>query len=520
MSRDTGPAVVIGGGLGGLAAAIELGAAGRAVTLLEAASQLGGKAGTAVVDGVTVDTGPSVLTMPEVLRQVVARAGLHLDDHLTLRAPEPGFRYLYADGTQVDVHHHLEDTLDSVGRSLGSDARADLARFLAYSRRIWEAASPYFVHSPAPTLPRLLQLRFRDLLEVRYIDALRSMVAAIDAQVRSPHLRMLLARYATYNGSDPRVAPGTLNCIAHVELALGGFGVEGGIGHMVDVLALAARRVGVQIRLGARVDRVHTEGGGVTAVRTADGCTFPATAVISNAEVAHTIHALLPPTAGRKVRLDGTTERSMSGWTGVLRARRRTGDRARVAHTVVFPEDYSAEFADIFDHDRPPADPTVYLCAQEACHARTGWAEAEPVFAMANTPPEPVDLPRAPEVWAHLRDRVHARLVDAGQAEADTPWVWTRTPTELAERFPGSRGALYGASSNDRFSAFKRPPNRVSAVPGLFLASGSAHPGGGMPLALLSGVLAARAALGNRSASPVPSAPLPSPPPGVTPRGR
>ena len=490
-------AVVVGGGLGGLAAAIRLGAVGWHVTLLEARTQLGGKAGTVTLDGVTVDTGPSVLTMPEVLHDLLAAAGMQATDHLTLRSPSPAFRYQYADGTTLDVHHALDDTLASVHRTLGSTARAELEGFLAYSRRIWEAAAPYFVKGPAPTATRLMGLGLRDLLEVRHIDALRTMQAAIHDRVSSPHLRMLLARYATYNGSDPRVAPGTLNCIAHVELALGGFGVEGGIGHMVDVLAEAARRVGVHVRLGTRVARLETVRGHVVGVTTADGCRFPAEVVVSNAEVAHTIHTLLPEDDRKAVRLDGTTERSMSGWTGVLRARRRKGPRARVAHTVVFPEHYDSEFADIFDYRRPPTAPTVYLCAQEACHGRTGWTADEPVFVMANAPPEPTHAPTAPQVWRALRDRVHDRLSAGDFIHPSDHWVWTRSPTQLAQHFPDSGGALYGASSNDRFSAFKRPPNRVAAVSGLYLASGSAHPGGGMPLAMLSGSLAADAVLAN-----------------------
>ena len=499
VTMKTHHAVVIGGGLGGLAAAIRLGAAGRAVTLLEAANQLGGKAGTVTIDGVTVDTGPSVLTMPEVLEGVLAAAGMDPEDHLVLRAPEPGFRYLYTDGTVLDVFHALDDTLASVDRTLGSTARDELTGFLEYSRRIWDAASPYFVKGPAPTLPRLLGLGFQDLLQVRHIDALRTMKGAIHAQVQSPHLRKLLYRYATYNGSDPRVAPGTLNCIAHVELALGGYGIEGGIGHMVAVMTEAARRVGVSIQTGAPVAAITVGDGRVTGVRTVDGATIAAEVVVSNAEVAHTILGLLPETEARRVRLDGTTERSMSGWTGILRAHRRTADQRRVAHTVVFPEDYTTEFADIFDHQRAPTDPTIYLCAQEPCHARSGWADDEPVFAMANAPHEPRNGPSAPDTWEALQARVRQRLAAAELIEPTDQWVWTRTPTDLAERFPDSLGALYGASSNDRFSAFKRPPNRVSAVPGLYLASGSAHPGGGMPLAMLSGSLAADAVLAQTS---------------------
>ncbi|MEJ6537506.1 MAG: hypothetical protein QNL98_09790 [Mycobacterium sp.] len=178
----------------------------------------------------------------------------------------------------------------------------------------------------------------------------------------------------------------------------------------------------------------------------------------------------------------------MSAWNGVLRAARRAD---RMPHEVLFPADYEAEFSDIFDHDRPPAAPTVYLCAQERCHGLTGWADAEPVFVMANAPAEPVGGPRASEMWDTLEAAVAQRIQTAGLWSDGDAILWRRTPTDLAAAFPGSRGAIYGAASNDRFAAFKRPPNRVSGVPGLYLASGSAHPGGGLPMVALSGMAAA-----------------------------
>jgi phytoene dehydrogenase-like protein len=160
------------------------------------------------------------------------------------------------------------------------------------------------------------------------------------------------------------------------------------------------------------------------------------------------------------------------------------------------------EFADIFDRGIPPAEPTVYLCAQEACHGRTGWDSDEPLFVMANAPAEPAAGPRGAEAWSRLRDTVMWRLRTAGLvAEHDAP-AWERTPTDLATEFPGSRGSIYGAASNSPLAAFRRPPNRVAGVRGLYLASGSAHPGGGVPLCVLSGEAAAGALLADRGVEP------------------
>lgn len=491
--------LVVGAGVGGLSAALHLAGAGLQVEVLEASDRPGGKLGIAVVDGVEVDTGPSVLTLPDTLDRALRAAGSSLAGELVLRDPSPAFRYLYPDGVALDVHPRPEDTLASVERTLGPAAAAELEEFLAYSRRIWEAAAPHFVRGPAPSAASLAGLGPGAVAALLRIDPLRRMWGAIRRRVRSPHLRMLLARYATYNGSDPRRAPATLNCIAHVELALGGHGVQGGMYEVARALVRAAERAGVRFRYGARVESLRARSGGGWDVATADGRVHAARAVVANADAAHVLAHLLPPPRRRPA----AGERSMSGWTGVLRARRRAGPDARVAHTVLFPRVYLDEFADVFDRGRPPEEPTVYLCAQEACHGRAGWAGDEPVFVMANAPPEPADGPREGAAWERLRGRVLARLDAAGLRAPGDALAWERTPGELAAAFPGSRGALYGAASNSPFAAFRRPPNRIPGSPPVYLASGSAHPGGGVPLCVLSGEAAARALLGDLGLQPV-----------------
>jgi phytoene desaturase len=473
-----GRAVVVGAGLGGLSAAIRLAARGFRVEVIEAAGGPGGKAGTAVVDGVTFDTGPSVLTLPDVFDATFRDAGTRLADELELVAPSPAFRYRWPGGPLLDVFVDPDETLASVEQTLGRAARDELASFLAYARRIWEAAAPRFVYGPAPRPMSMLSLSA--LADLSAIDPLRTMAGAISAKVRDPHVRAVLLRYATYNGSDPRKAPATLNCIAHVELALGGYGVKGGIRAVVEALTRAAERLGVRFRYDERVERIEVVGGLVKGVRTARG-SVPADVVVSNAEAVHTLADLV----GNRTAPAPT---STSGWTAVARAS-VLPDLPRVAHEVSFPADYDEEFADLFDRKRVPIEPTVYSCAQSVAHASAGWPGHEPLFVMVNAP---VDHDR--EDWDALEGLVRRRLVDDGRLGAADAFVWRRTPAELAARFPGSRGALYGAASNGWLSAFRRPPNRVPGIKNLFLASGSAHPGGGMPLCVLSGRAAAEAA--------------------------
>ncbi|MEL6187765.1 MAG: phytoene desaturase family protein [Myxococcota bacterium] len=482
-------AIVIGAGVGGLASAIELARRGLEVTVLEASQRPGGKAGIVELDGVEVDTGPSVLTLPRIFGQVFETAGTRLEDEVELLSPSPAFRYVYPDGVVLDVHHRLEETLDKVDRALGTKARDELVSFMAYAERIWNASADTFVFGDAPGLHSVVKFGFKGIGQLLDIDASRSMARAIEDRIRSPHLRDLLLRYATYNGSDPRRAPATLNCIAHVELALGGYGVKGGIHELARALARIAEQVGAEIRYGEPVTEIVVTGKRATGVRVGTS-TLLADAVVANADPEHVFRHLLPDRMGDALRSGAVP--STSGWTAIVRAPR---DAARAPHTVLFPEAYGEEFADLFDRDRPPETPTVYLCDQEATHQRKGWSDASPLFVMANAPAEPEDGPRDSSVWSALEERVLERLQSAGITTSEAPFLWTRTPSGLAEAFPGSRGALYGAASNSTFSAFKRPPNRLPKPRGLYLASGGAHPGGGLPLCASSGRAAARAVL-------------------------
>ena len=477
--------LVLGAGIGGLAAALALAARGLPVRVIEAAGRPGGKAGTVELDGVQVDTGPSVLTLPEVFAGLFARAGLRFDELVALRRLSPGFRYRFADGCVVEVAHDPDDTLARIRSALGPAAEAQLAAFLDYSRRIWAAAAPNFVTGPAPGLAAMAALALRRPRALLAVDPLRSMAAGIDRHVREPHLRVLLRRYATYNGSDPRHAPATLNCIAHIELSLGGYGVQGGIAALVAALVAAIESRGGVIECGTPVQRVLVGDGVAAGLELTGGARRRGRAVVVNADVGWLRGGGMADAARH---LPAAAAPSMSGWNAVLRAARGT-DRA--PHEVLFPSDYDAEFTDIVDRDRPPADPTVYLCAQERCHGTGGWADAEPVFLMANAPAERPGAPRPPQAWGELESAVRDRVRGAGLWSPADALVWRRTPAQLAAEFPGSRGAIYGTASNDRMAAFRRPPNRVPGVRGLYLASGSAHPGGGLPMVALSGLAAA-----------------------------
>ncbi len=472
--------LVIGAGLGGLCAAIELAADGHHVEVIEAAPGPGGKVGVSTFEGVEFDTGPSVLTLPDVFDSVFRKAGSSLETEVTLR--DTSFRYVWPDGTELKVGPDTQSTLRSVETTLGIKAKRELELYLEHARSIWETAAPNFVFGEAPgwgTLARLAVTRPRDLAK---IDPARNYSSSIKYIVRTPALQDILHRYATYNGSDPRSAPATLGCIAWVELGLGGFGVEGGMFRLVEALVRVGKSLGVRYRYNTKVTGLRVERRQVRGLEL-DNETLWAPAVVVNADVAHLAESLWPrsPSSLRPKQTPST-----SGWTAIIRAK---PDPRRAAHTVLFPADYKQEFVDLFDRRRTPDDPTVYLCAQTEAHGRGGWSDAQPVFAMVNAPPH--GGPTSTD-WHEVEQRVQSKLLRSGFVVTDEI-IWRRTPRGLAQRFAGSQGSLYGAASNGPRAAFTRPPNRVPGVRGLYLASGSAHPGGGMPLAAQSGRLAAQA---------------------------
>ncbi len=483
---------IIGAGMGGLSAAIALASRGHEVCVFEAGERVGGKVGIATVDGVEFDTGPSLLTLPGLIDELFQFAGTSLEQELELVRHERAFEYLWPDGSSLDVFFAPEATVESVRGAFGERAADEFAGFLEYAKGIWEAAAPNFVLGEAPSMGSIAKLGLGAFGKMMAIDPMRTMAEAVDKRVRTPELRDVLLRYATYNGSNPFEAPATLNCIAWVELGLGGYGVKGGLFELARAMERVARGLGVEFRLGEPVSRVEVDAGRIVAVHTAAGrhsARYECDAVVVNAEVAHLVEELLPANTNSGLAPPETP--SMSGWTALIRARRRT-EQSRTPHTVLFPERYDEEFGDIFERGRPPAEPTIYVCAQEKAHRRAGWADHEPLFVMANAPAEPADGRRPDEVWQTLRDTVLERLRGAELIDTDDAIVWQRTPSGLASQFPGSRGSIYGAASNSKFAAFRRPSNRVAKVDGLYLACGGVHPGGGVPLCIQSGKTAAR----------------------------
>ncbi len=479
--------VIVGAGIGGLSAAIRLAARGKRVLVFEQNAQVGGKMSEVHAQGFRFDTGPSVITMRHVFEELFHVAGRRLSDYLTLLPVDPQTRYFYPDGLRLDASRGLPEFLGQIGILEPGDVEGYLS-FLIYASRIQRLTSDVFVSGPPPSLASFARVSPLDYFK---IDPFRTMDKAIRTYVKSPHLRQLLGRFATYVGASPYLAPATLNLIAYVEMAGGVWYPQGGIYAIARAYERLARELGVEIHTGARVSQIYVTGGRTTGVM-AGGEFVPASAVIANVDVATVYDKLLPhePALQRTARRLKKCELSCSGFVLLLGV---NGTHPELAHhNIFFSRNYKAEFEEIFSYGVPPRDPTVYLAITAKTDPEHAPAGKENWFVLVNVPAiEPSwDWRKRAQSY---RDLVLDKLAWYGyDVRPCVEYEKILTPVDL-ERLSGAyRGALYGASSNKRLAAFRRPHNRSRQVDGLYFAGGTTHPGGGVPMVTLSGKVAAQ----------------------------
>jgi 1-hydroxycarotenoid 3,4-desaturase len=490
--------VVVGGGVGGLACAIDVALRGWPVTVLERAEQVGGKVRTERVGGLDVDVGPTVLTMPWVFDELFERAGACFRDEVRLVRAEVLARHAWrtprAEPLVLDLFSDVERTVDAIGGAFGAREAEGYRRFAAHTARIFDTVDEHFLRAERPTMATI----FRKVgaigpVALARIDGHRTLWRALSDFFRDPRLLQLFGRYATYSGSSPFEAPGTLAVIAHVE-RLGVHVVEGGMIQLAHALRRLAERVGVTIRTGAHVARILVDQGGARGVLLEDGELVEARSVVLNGAVDALARGLFGEAARRGAPEPGA--RSLSALTFAMRA--RTSGLTPAHHTVFFGDSYPDEFSDLLARERLPRDPTVYLCASDRTtegRSRLPPATPERLFLLVNAPPvgdRPDGLALAPEEVEACLQRTFDSLEQRGLSVERTSELVTTTPSDFERRFPATGGALYGQSSHGMTSPLARPGAR-SKIPGLYFAGGTVHPGAGVPMAATSGRLAASA---------------------------
>lgn len=465
--------VVVGGGVGGLAAAIRLCVAGHDVTLLERNHAVGGKLAVFQREGFTFDVGPSLVTLPHVFDEVFRLAGTTLDEQVTMIRLDPQMHYSWRDGSRLVVPDEPEHTAAAFER-FAAGAGDRWREFDARGRAIWDISERTFLAGPMANPISLLK-RMKSPTDLLGIDALRTLRRSARDTFDDDHLRQWVGRYATYSGSSPARAPATLACIPHIESRYGCWYPMGGLGALRAAFERVAIDVGVQIRTECEVTSIQSTPERVTGVGLADGSYVDASIIVANVDAHHLYNDLLPDDAAAKQVARAVP--STSGFVLCIGVRGRTEGIGH--HNVWFSDDSYQEFRAI-DAGQLADDPTIYGCVSAITDPSQAPEGNENWFVLVNTP-SGIDVDAA-----RYRDVVLERLATHGvELRHRVRFCAHMTPADIEHNYRAPGGAIYGTSSNGRRAAFARPSNR-GAKSGLYLVGGSSHPGGGLPLVATS----------------------------------
>ena len=486
--------VVVGAGIGGLVSALLLARQGVQVTLIDSAAGPGGKMRQQQVDGAVMDAGPTVFTLRWVFEQILEQAGHSMAD-LPALTPLPLLaRHAWRDHDKtLDLFADARRSADAIGTFAGPDEARRFVNFCAEARKVYRTLEGPYMRAGKPSVPGMIgSLGPRGLATLTGLGPFNTLWRYLGRHFHDARLRQLFARYATYCGASPWQAPATLMLVAQVEMD-GVWAVEGGMHAVAQSFARLAALRGATLRYGAACEQILLDKAGhVRGVKLAGGEELPADALVFNGSPQALVDGLLGEAVQHAVPSMPVKRRSLSAVTWAISTPTAGFDLER--HNVFFDHDYRSEFEDIFRHRRLPGAGTVYVCAQDrgtAQPVRTGAAER--LLCLVNAPADGDTRPFDSQETDPCELRSLSLLQACGLKLQPTPAQMQRTtPAHFNRLFPASGGALYGPATHGWMALFQRPSSNCR-VPGLFLAGGGVHPGPGVPMAALSGQLAAAA---------------------------
>jgi phytoene desaturase len=475
-------AVIIGSGIAGLAASIRLVAQGYEVHVYEKSDKPGGKLGYFSEKGYQFDTGPSLFTQPHQLEALLALVGEKLSDYFTYHKMPVSCHYFYEDGTFIEASADPDLFAKEAHKKTGEPV-SSIKNYLAASEKLYTRIGQVFLNYSLHKISTLFKIPLLSALgafKLPYIT--RSMHKHNERSFKSKKLVQLFNRYATYNGSNPYVAPSMLTLIAHLEHNEGSFYPSGGMISITNTLVAVAKKIGVQFYFNSPVQKIITKNNQVTGVVVNDAA-VAAELVVSNADVYFTyLNLLSSPSKAKKILEQERSSSALIFYWGIKKEFPQLS-----LHNIFFTENYEAEFAHLFDVKIPFADPTVYVNITSVCEpgiqapaGKQNW------FVMVNVPANTGQDWVA--ITAAVKKEVLAKL-ERMLGEPIEPLIETEKildPLLIEANTASYQGSLYGTSSNAPMAAFLRHPNFSKEYNGLYFVGGSVHPGGGIPLCLKS----------------------------------
>lgn len=488
MKKNSASVAVIGSGIAGLSAAIRLSLQGRKVVVFEKNTYTGGKITAFEKQGFRFDMGPSLFTMPQLVEELFELAGKTPKDYFQYHTHDEVCRYFWLDGKCLTLYPSVDRNVEAITTVFGKESGRRVRKYFDDARKKFELTAPFFLESSLHKAKTFLSPRVLKVVsEIPRLGLFSTLDDQNKRYFKEPKLVQLFNRYATYNGSSPYQTPGIMQMISHLEHGMGTHFPVGGMHAISQSLTKLAQELGVQFELSSMVEHILVEENKVQGVMV-NGTERMFDLVVCNSDIKHAYHELLPKQVRRprKTLAQEPSSSALIFYWGIGQTFPEMD-----LHNIIFSEDYKEEFDHICSNGPFWKDPTIYIHISNRLEVDDAPKGKDSWFVMVNVPYDQgqdwEDIVR--KVRRKLIERISSVLGKDIASLIETEEILT--PTQIQQRTSSVGGALYGTSSNERMAAFLRHSNKSSSVKGLYFCGGSAHPGGGVPLCILSGKIAA-----------------------------
>jgi phytoene desaturase len=479
-------AIVIGSGIAGIASSIRLAVKGYDVEVYEKNNYAGGKLTSFEQDGFRFDAGPSLFTMPQYVDELFKLANKNPKDYFEYQKLEEVCRYFWDDDTKLTAFADVDRFADEIVKNTNSD-KEEIYQYLEKSKRIYEITHRVFLENSLHLLKTYTNLNTaKSMLQFGQIDAFRTMAKANESFFSDEKMQQYANRFATYNGSNPYQAPATLNVIPHLEQIFGAYFPKGGMHSITKSLIKLAEDLGVKFQYNKEVEQIKTNNKEVIGVKV-NGETITADLVVSNMDVYFTYKKLLKDEQQpQKILKQERSSSALIFYWGIKKTFSSLG-----LHNIFFTSNYQEEFKHLFQSKTIYQDPTVYINISSKYQNDDAPEGCENWFTMINVPNN------IGQNWEQFKTESRANILkklSQNFNEDIASLIVTEQvldPVTIEEKTSSYRGSLYGTSSNNQFAAFLRHANFSKKLKNLYFVGGSVHPGGGIPLALLSAKIVA-----------------------------
>lgn len=474
-------AIVVGAGIGGIATAIRLSAKGYDVSVFEANSYAGGKLHSKKVDGYRFDLGPSLFTMPHFVDELFRLHQKNPVDHFQYIRKEVLCNYFWDDGVKFSAKANKEDFIDDASRVFNEHSK-NIKDYLLRSKKKYDLTASLFLEKSLHKLGTYISREtLKAIFQIGKLDIGQSLNTSNKNAFKNHKLVQLFNRYATYNGSSPYQTPGIMSMIPHLEMDYGTFFPKGGMHQITESLVELAKNVGVNFYFNEAVERIVVANNKACGIESING-NYDADVVVSNMDIYPTFKKLLSrERQPKKVLVQERSSSALIFYWGISKSFKELD-----LHNIFFSGDYEKEFEHIFKKKSLYQDPTVYINITSKEEPKDAPAGHENWFVMINAPGN------YGQDWESLKNQSRKNIISKLNKilnidiEKYIVSEFILDPKGIESSTSSYRGALYGAASNSKFAAFLRHPNFSRSIENLYFCGGSVHPGGGIPLCLLS----------------------------------